>query len=226
VRFVDKGINLSTILLESSDALPGLSQELKRNLDLQNSFQDELVVTDIYNGYVHSASVISTNQIRFIDDTLCFPTSDNIGLAIIFSFWVPIEEKENSNYTKFRRLLFFDLFTSHTSINSVNGKTYRIYEYVIDFGKDADGASRLISQVLQETDDISADALFNYYTNVGEESAADNRDKLQYAESNELTDIDSGRPPIIKAVLSYILFFILLFIGLYIWNRITHSTFN
>ena len=84
---------------------------------------------------------------------------------IIFGFCPDIVSGDDLRLQKFRNLDIFELFKGHISINYEYD--YKMYEYAIDFGNDAEGAARLISKVLHEVNGFDYGRHLDYYTNMG-----------------------------------------------------------
>ena len=186
VRFVDKGINLSnTSYTSDSEVFPGLIQHLQQNIKMQD-FSDECVATDIYrqlgkkewysNGWV--MSVLRTGKCTWQDGQSIALGEGNQGLCVAFEF--DTYRNCNSSYensynlhmsdklNRFEELDSFPLFTPHTSCDG--NLTRR--EYAIDFGKDVEGAARLISEVMQRVFQIPLSENVQILTNQG--NAIDN----------------------------------------------------
>jgi len=166
VRFANKGIDLSNTTYLNNDAvLPGLIKQLEKNLDLQQNKENGLVKT-----------VLSVEDERYIDDTrpictvitsnglvsdnaeIIFPNAELPSLAVAFSFRIynstieskyPVYKEHRIQKDKFEQLNSFSLFDLYVSPNQTdeNGDTYIQYLYAIDFGPDAEGAARLISEI-------------------------------------------------------------------------------
>jgi len=196
VRLMENGINVESYISDHN-ILPGLSEALKENIRLQKENKDLTVATDIYGQYFTKenylfASIVSTKQLRFRNNTKAFPNSKN-GIGVVFCFEINsfnlldkedmfvIESKKiQAMHEKFKSLEIFNLFTSHvTSGKKVLTDEDKYYEYVVDFGEDAEGAARLLSDVLNQVYDIPNEAQLEYITNTGNEieSSRLNRDE-------------------------------------------------
>lgn len=165
VRFVDKGINLSnTSYMSDSEVFPGLIQHLQQNLKMQEN-TNESVATDIYrqigkNGYYSDGfvmSILQTGKCSWIDGQSITLGEGNQGLCVCILFYTYRNCKSDSyekDYNifsskilnRFEKLDCFPLFTPHTSYND----SLLRCEYAIDFGKDVEGAARLISEVMRK----------------------------------------------------------------------------
>ena len=110
------------------------------------------------------------------------------GLIVIKSFdrYVDLNGTEDFNkemddrLSRFKQLDCFELFTSHTC-TSVDEYGYKRYfrEYAIDFGKDAEGAARLISEILQKVNGWTLETNFDMLTNVGDDADKARREWLE-----------------------------------------------
>lgn len=184
VRFVDKGIDLSTTSYLTNDKVyAGLIDALKQNLDRQE-LSDSAVETGIF--YKSSptvklsrkrhgvATVFRSGSTTWSDGDPIKIGDKNRGLVIKFSFDIHAEENDVSDeriekqHQEFKALGSFPLFTSHSGIYLRPGSSsrFRSQEYAIDFGQDVEGAARLISEVLSKVYGIPGDAKLVY---LGEE---------------------------------------------------------
>ena len=180
VRFVDKGIDLSTTSYLTNDKVyAGLVDALKQNLDCQE-LSDSAVETGIF--YKSSptvklsrkrhgvATVFRSGSNTWSDGDPIKIGDKNRGLVIKFSFDIHAEENDVSDeriekqHQEFKALGSFPLFTSHSGIYMRPGSSsrFRSQEYAIDFGKDVEGAARLISEVLSKVYGIPEDAQLVY----------------------------------------------------------------
>ena len=184
VRFVDKGIDLSTTSYLTNDKVyAGLIDALKQNLDRQE-LSDSAVETGIF--YKSSptvklsrkrhgvATVFRSGSTTWSDGDPIKLGDKNRGLVIKFSFDIHAEENDVSDeriekqHQEFKSLGSFPLFTPHSGIYMRPGSScrFRSQEYAIDFGQDIEGAARLISEVLSKVFGIPNDAQLVY---LGEE---------------------------------------------------------
>lgn len=210
VRFADKGIDLSqTSYLNNEKVIPGLIPELKKNLMLQKT-TDEIVITDIYLRFPEGTSGRELNVIRsgYANwENLYFPdfssekpillNNSKHGLVIVFSF----REKEgerNRDHDVFKSLSSYSLYTQHVEIDNSEepllGRGVK-YTYAIDFGEDAEGAARLISEYLEiEEQRLQMDGWF-YATNVGLNNIEQNRDMFEH-ESRRIDQLYFENKPV------------------------------
>ena len=184
VRFVDKGIDLSTTSYLTNDKVyAGLIDALKQNLERQE-LSDSAVETGIF--YKSSptvklsrkrhgvATVFRSGSTTWSDGDPIKLGDKNRGLVIKFSFDKHAEgndvsdERIERQLQDFKSLGSFPLFTPHTGIYVRPGSSsrFRSQEYAIDFGHDVEGAARLISEVLTRVYGIPDDAQLVY---LGEE---------------------------------------------------------
>lgn len=194
VRFVDKDIDLSkTTYTSNAEVFPNLIQNLQRNLKMQDNSLVDSVATDIYrevgkqekgveNGWV--LSVLRTGMSAWGDGQMIKITEGFKGLCIAVSFDLfedesyetrrKINQRHNAQLERFKQLDCFPLFTSHTYSSSwrrnANSSCFtktKVFEYAIDFGEDAEGAARLISEFMQKVHQIPLTENIDILTNQG-----------------------------------------------------------
>lgn len=178
VRFVDKKINLSqTSYLDNTQVLPGLIKHLEQNLLMQED--GEGPVTDICWDDEEgggSISVLTQGNAVWGDDTNIRIDKSEDGLLIVLGFSVYRDLDEDDyelsvkQLNKFKNLAPFELFTPHISICTDDyGDKYNYYEYAIYFGHDAEGAARIISDILVNVYGVQLDdSSIEIYTNDGD----------------------------------------------------------
>ena len=210
VRFVEKGIDLShTSYTNNSGVFPGLIEELKRNLKLQEENPRDPVSTDLLRmtekvfdsinilcGFMWSDNTEATE----LDSTgrqLCiclgFDTYTDVSSPECKEF----NEEQDAQLAKFRQLESFPIFTAH---NSVYTDDYGISkygrEYAINFGEDAEGAARLVSEILIKVMGWSPTDPYDMFTNVGVDNIARARDAWKvahgFAEASNPESTNSG----------------------------------
>lgn len=184
VRFVEKGIDLShTSYLNNDAVFPGLVEELKRNLKLQSENPAEWVSTDLSKlvewedkegEYINIMS-----DLIWADGTASPEFSKGKKqLCIGFSFENFIDFPELKEYNarvdarlvKFRQLDSFPLFTAHNcTIEDEDGFSRYVREYAINFGEDAEGAARLVSEILVKVYGWSPKDPYDMFTNVDDD---------------------------------------------------------
>lgn len=210
VRFVEKGIDLyHTSYLNNDEVFPGLVEELKRNLKLQSENPKDWVSTDLYKMIDDCISAINImNFVTWSDDTKS-PEFDGSkkGLCIGLGFSTYMDftddpaiknfnDKEDAQLTKFRQLDSFPLFTAHICTYEDEAGCSRYgREYAINFGEDAEGAARLVSEILIKVNGWSPTEPYDMFTNVGNNI---NRAREAwnaahgFAESSDPESTDSG----------------------------------
>lgn len=201
VRFVDKGIDISNTSYFSDDcAFPAIATNLKRNLELQAEYPHESVVTDIYwSG--HGVSVLRSGLSLWMDHIPIRLGSNDGGLIVVLGFY----ESEKTELEKLKALPSYPLFTSH--LCKISGEFVK--EYAIDFGKDADGAAKLISEILSKVYGLKPEDEYSVFTNVGneiEKSRKEAKSKYGFREPELLWKI-------VLAILIFIGGLISMFIG-------------
>lgn len=173
VRFVDKGIDISnTSYLSEECAFPAIVTNLKQNIELQAKYPHESVATDIYWGcnkqreYKHMC-VLRSGKCDWTDNTPVRLGSNDGGLIVAIHF----DKSEKNLIAKFKSLPSFPLFACHLSKGL--GDSYT--EYAIDFGKDADGAAKLISEILLQVYGLKPEDEYFVFTNVGKDEVEKSR---------------------------------------------------
>ena len=181
VRFAVHGIDVTkTGYMNDDYVFPGLKEELEKNLKLQKEHPDRAVATDIFkkfsDGTMEVMSILRTGRSTWMDDTPVELESGERGLQIGVLFdeandiaWKELNELTDSMLRKFKKLDSFPLFTSHYNQNHINasGEEKYGYEYVLDFGEDAEGAARLVSEILTKVYGVSVEENVDIFTNVG-----------------------------------------------------------
>lgn len=199
VRFVDANIDVKqTPYGDDSIVLPGLVEQLKQNLAAQKSVtyqnaDQSWVSTDMYvysAGYPNNkrpfASVMNTNIIVHKNAVRAFPEKVGPGLAVSFIFFPYVDESldpafnaaENSSHQKFKQLACFPLFKSSTCVFDETGFKQWAYEYAIDFGEDAEGAARLLSDIAINVFGCDPNSPIECHTNVGADAINKSREAV------------------------------------------------
>lgn len=204
VRFVDKGIDLSkTSYTNDSVTFPGLAAELKRNLKLQKENPNVFVATDLCSkredGSGETLSILNTGNCNWADGHEINISNYKNGLIIDMSFDTLVDGNGNDDWSKkqmknleaFKKLDSFPLFTGHTCNYTAYGQERYCREYAIDFGNDAEGAARLISEILQKVYGWTINTNFDMYTEVGSDNVQKARDNWDKAHGFEV-DSDSS----------------------------------
>lgn len=179
VRFVDKGIDISnTSYLSGTCEYAGLLTELKNNLRLQAENPNEFVCTDIIwkeGNDMGCVNIGRSGMFYWGDDSPINLGSKDGGLIVAFSYdtYVDADRKDYNRkmdrlLSKFKQLKSFPLFTSHfSSVTDTQGDERYGRGYAIDFGKDAEGAAALISEILSEVEGLKPTDDYDIMTNAG-----------------------------------------------------------
>lgn len=188
VRFTKRGIDLSkTSYLSNDRVYPGLIENLKRNLQLQDTYLgQDFVATDIYRSKEWSINnnsngaclaVIQLSRTVFKDGQLIFPNMIGVkGLCVILSFETYVQQegleefnqKQMDSLERFKQLDSFSLFTPHQCYYTNQwGAQKKAQEYAINFGCDAVGAARLVSEIMEKVYQVPLDENIDIFTNYG-----------------------------------------------------------
>ena len=192
VRFANKGIDLSnTTYLNNDGVLPGLIRELDKNIELQKK-EEGWVCTDIscederYAGGINIlGSVITSNKLITGSGDFVFSHAEtpSSGVAFVFQLYNSDLESEHRVYKehriqkgKFEQLNSFPLFEPYVTPNciDINGDEFIEYLYAIDFGSDAEGAARLISEIANKVYGCPLNKPLIYKTYTQKESEIEN----------------------------------------------------
>ena len=190
VRFVEKGIDLShTSYLNNDAVFPGLVEELKRNLKLQEETPGVAVSTDLFKETETGFDSLCIMSGLMWEDGIVSPqfkqgTKKRLCIIISFDPYTDVSlDKEfndevNAQLAKFRQLDSFPLFTAHNcTYTDFAGQSRYGREYAINFGEDAEGAVRLVSEILIKVKGWSPTDQYDMYTNIG----VDNIDRAREA---------------------------------------------
>lgn len=178
VRFVDKGIDIrNTSYLSDTYSFPYLLPELKKNLALQEANPDFVVMTDICwideKGKDHYICVAS--GLCWLDESPIMGFGEVGGLKISFGFDIyqnnhdyELNKMEDEKLSRFESLPSFPLFAYHSSTydHVLHGNTI-CREYAINFGKDAEGATKLVSEILTQIYGLKPTDEYVIFTNQG-----------------------------------------------------------
>lgn len=220
VRFVEKGIDLShTSYLNDNAVFPGLVEELKRNLKLQSENPKVVVATDLNKMFDNRYDfLIIVNSLYWQDGTVS-PEFDGSkkGLCIGLSFTTYMDVANNKEFNdemdaqlaRFRQLDSFSLFTAHNcTFKDGYGRSRYGRSYAINFGEDAEGAARLVSEILIKVRGWSPTEPYDMYTNVGDNNINRARDEWDAAHGlgtvSNFESTDSGCLGIIIALIASI----------------------
>ena len=182
VRFAVHGIDVTkTEYMNDDYVFPGLKEELEKNLRLQKEHPTWPVVTHILkessDGTMIQIGILRTGKSVWMDHTPMELESGERGLLIDVDFvkandssiaYKELNDRLDSELSKFKKLDSFPLFTSHYNQNFIQDGIERYgYEYVLDFGEDAEGAARLVSEILTKVNGVSVDENVDMFTNAG-----------------------------------------------------------
>ena len=231
VRFVDKGLDLSqnkyAKYINNNYVIKGLIDELKQNLKYQEQMPSGTdVSTDIYmKDACISVFAPASKKWYWIDGNLINGISSSTkGLIITFRFFDAIAKffntrpltfrsqwkKQDEYIRNFRSLDSYPLFSKHASSDSDEDLSWTYTEYAIDFGCDAEGAARLVSDIILNVYDGN-DEYLTFKTNVGQERIDSYRAEMaSKSESVEELYERASNPPLWQIVAIFIvgLFFI------------------
>lgn len=208
VRFAEKGIDLSnTSYLSNTEVFPGLIKELEQNLAMQEQ-GDESTATDIYRansveGNYVCPSVLRTGKCIWADGQNILLSKSNKGLVIILKFdtYVDTSNLDNIKFNKewerklnlFKQLPSYELFTPHNCFYTDPwGAKRKGIEYAIDFGEDAEGAARLISEILIKVYEVPLDENLEFYTNYGVNKVEESRRMVNKSRGNSYDGDDDN----------------------------------
>lgn len=223
VRFVEKGIDLShTSYLNDNAVFPGLVEELKRNLELQSENPKDWVATDLYKNFDNRCDCLSIMNLLSWQDGTRSPEFDGKkkGLCICFDFstymdvanFKDFNDEKDAQLARFRQLDSFPLFTAHNcTYKEVDGRSRYGREYAINFGEDAEGAARLVSEILIKVYGWSPTEPYDMFTNV-ERGIVRARNAWMGAHGFG-NDSDSGFLSPRTWVIAAIIFFVIYLIG-------------
>ena len=182
VRFAVHGIDVTkTEYMNDDYVFPGLKEELEKNLKLQKEHPGKPIATDIFkefsDGTMVCMCILNSDNTVWSDNTPVDLESSESGLRIALDFCKSNEssiackefnDRMDSELSKFKKLDSFPLFTSHYNQNFIQHGFERYgYEYVLDFGEDAEGAARLVSEILTKVEGVSVEENVDMFTNVG-----------------------------------------------------------
>ena len=171
VRFVEQKIDLKEIDYKSYTSnvkvLPGLINALQENFIIQKENRNALVVTDI-NKKISTIEAILGHKttLAYVVSNLqksnkkSFFTEADDGqphLMVAFDF-LGNDSVQVKKYKKFKNLDCFNLFTNKRNT------------YIIDFGRDIEGAARILSKVLREVFNVGNGENLEYFTTFGNDT--------------------------------------------------------
>ena len=190
VRFVDKGIDLSsTSYLDDSFVFPGLKEKLKENLLMQErDSENEGVWTEIRwkkNTGLEDWLMVFPDEDD--DDEEDFDSATENKTPHIPQLVIRVQfinftdnskiafennKEQDEQLMRFTQLKSYPLFTH---IERERSETEDVYcrDFEINFGQDAEGAARLISEILIKVKGISPSGSYGIYTGLGDEDCSD-----------------------------------------------------
>lgn len=177
VRFAEKGIDISnTPYIDNSFVFPGLIEALEKNLEYQKEKKCGICTSILYQDKLGwNIGYFSGMHIESYEEDLEEENDPNLYISRCFNIC------NNSRYadsnkinelmiTRLSLLKSFPLFEKYESEDGEleGGGNLIRYEYGIDMGQDAEGAARLISEIIMKVDEICiTDPVFiyTYYDN-------------------------------------------------------------
>ena len=165
VRFVEKGIDLSkTTYMSDAEVFPGLEQELRNNLSLQRQYPNCIVETNICARGDGGILMFASNKPNLNDANvgpepqlfthICFVEGlVNGDGSPLTTKQIKGKEETLKDMDAFKKLDCFSLFnqTDEPMFDSQTGiNTFTEHCFSINYGQDATGAARLISELLQK----------------------------------------------------------------------------
>lgn len=172
VRFAEKGIDISgTSYLDNSVMFPELVAELEKNLKMQAEYDGEdSVATGVYwidqTGTKEESLFIES--VGSLDEE---SANKKIRLVVGLDFDTDAmfdeeyNKKQKERFAKFTRLKSFPLFER----DYYKDDDQAIRDFQIDFGQDAEGAARLVSELLVKVYDLSPTDSYGLFTGVGDD---------------------------------------------------------
>lgn len=215
VRFVGTNVNLDqTSYLSNDSCLPGLIDALKENIRLQKEHPGEPVATDIVNPFDDDGAIVNylcnvaaATEVLNYKGEKAFKDAKPLSLSVAFLFsqYTNLDEVIDPdgiglNFNKIQRERLDDftklpcsqLFKREIEFVDDGEGKLKVYEYRIDFGGDAEGAARLISEIAVKVFGCEPHRALDYYTNWGT-AIVKNRDLLEGREPSESsTESSSG----------------------------------
>lgn len=208
VRFVDKGIDLSkTAMLNDEMVYPGMVDALRRNILMQDNCE-EAVTTDFYIRNAHGVreiipgSVLRTGFSVWPDGNplILSQRKDKRGLVVAFGFSQyenPSSDRQRSinrddreALDRFRKIDSYPLFTQCECIVKDTDGVFKHTGYAVDFGEDAEGAAKILSEVYRKVRLIPEGVRLECYTNQGVK--IDESRRIYSIEESRRVDDESG----------------------------------
>lgn len=187
VRFAEKGIDIKeTSYIDNSMVFPGLLEELKKNIKLQEKESNEEVWTEI--SWINKRGdedylIISSVEEDDDSDEKEIDSASNKDMSlspqlVLYMTFTKIKGNAESTFSynkeqdeqlmRFTQLKSFPLFTYIKDEGDIDADAY-LQQFVINFGQDANGASRLISEILLKVMGLALSDSYGIYTRIGDE---------------------------------------------------------
>lgn len=176
VRFAEKGIDINeTPYFDNSVMFPELVAELDKNLKIQADYDgDESVTTGIYwiDQTGTEEECILIESIGFLDEENANTNNGKRPIRLVVQLDFDCDDvydeeynkKQKERFAKFTRLKSFPLFER----DYYKDENQALRDFQIDFGQDAEGAARLISELLIKVYDLLPTESYGLFTGVGE----------------------------------------------------------
>lgn len=216
VRFADKQVDLSqTIYLKNDYVYLGLEEELSKNIKLQENEPTltNIIIRNEVGNTLTTIRIIPSNSYIDNQHNYCFSNS-TVGMAVSFTFdfYEDFNNEEvkklHDRFTGLKSVMLFERKTSRLASKAIDSDIllvsnyYNQIEYSIDFGKDVEGASRLLSEIIHEVYSIPYNAKLEFETL----SFADYQKKEEKRSKSFDKKLRTGR---IKFILPFIFIIIL-----------------
>lgn len=179
VRFADNGIDISnTSYLSDNIAFPELISEFKENLRLQKQTSElvltRIIITKLLAGEKkwQNIDVVKSGRLRWSDGDVVEIGNLSGGVCISLGFCDDsFARKYNiiDQHRKFKQLASYSLFEHRTFSGVDEYGPYINDSYAIDFGKDAEGAAVLVSEILEKVYDVKPSDEYGIFTGIGDE---------------------------------------------------------
>lgn len=178
VRFEGAGVDLEqTSYLSNSFCLPGLLDALEENLRLQYEHPKSMVATFVIDPFhetrsiVNSVcSVLSSDKLFSLHKRVSGRLAVSLGFSQVVGNVAGYESynlEKQKHHDAFTKLPSCQLFRRKIEFSEIDGHKYKNYTYDIDFGGDAEGAARIISEVAIKVFGCSPERPLEYHTNWG-----------------------------------------------------------
>ena len=153
----------------------------------------KITLVDDPDGDIRSISVLRTSLAAWDDDILIDCHGKTEGLVIALSF-IPSYDEERCE-EKFNSLDCAQLFEHRECPDSNYTPALIVSQYAIDFGEDAEGAARLISEILQKVYSVPLTQRLEITTACGSENVDEMRRQADIRHGESSADEDDGEWP-------------------------------